>query len=337
MENECGFRKKIELVFPLWGRIGPETASSKMLTITLPRGIDASLNQIVQEEMDRCTELLAKKYSFSLEEAEQYLPEFKLVKKRGPIPKLYKTKAQQAVVAAPSKDPPQMSGYLLFSKTMRSDVQVVLSASLEGEQKLLPQLVVKELAVRWNALSVYEKKKWKIQAASKVPEAPVPLIAQDADVNQIDGELSRQVLKEIRADAGASAAQLPIEYERMTHWTVEQAVDYFESAGALEPPTEGISRLPLLQAQRGVAQHAPGWYEDEPRQERPAAPIPVEVKSEIEEESEEETTVVPFEIGGIKYLKDDENTLYDFETHDEVGVWNENKCCMETIMCEYGL
>jgi hypothetical protein len=301
-----------------------------MLTITLPRGIDASLNQIVQEEMERCLEVLAERYNFSAEEAVQHLPEFKLVKKRGPIPKLRKAKAQ-AVVAAPSKGPPQMSGYLLFSKTMRSDVQVVLSASLEGEQKLLPQLVVKELAVRWNALSVYEKKEWKSRAASKVPEAPppkLPLIAQDPGVNQIDGELSRQELMEMRTDANAE--QLPIEYERMTHWTVEQTVDYFESAGAIEPMTEEISRLPLLQAQRGVAQHAPGWYKNEPSQERPAAAAAPPVK--VEEESEEETTVVQFEIGGIKYLKDDENTLYDFETHEEVGVWNENECCMETIM-----
>ena len=289
-----------------------------MLTITLPRGIDASLNQIVQEEMERCTKLLAEKYGFTAEEAVQNLPEFKLAKKRGPIPKLGGAKARRSV--APSKVVPQKSGYLLFSQVMRADVREHLSTSLKGEQKLSPQLVVKELAVRWNALSGYEKKEWKGQAASPVPDAPFPAAP---GVNQIDGELSRQALMEMRTDAGASATHLPIEYERMTHWTVEQAVDYFESAGALEPMTEGISRLPLLPARRGKAQHAD---EKEVPQERPAAPVPVEMNREAEEEGEEsesETRVVVFEIDGVKYLKDDENELYDCETHEMVGVWDE--------------
>jgi hypothetical protein len=43
------------------------------------------------------------------------------------------------------------------------------------------------------------------------------------------------------------------------------------------------------------------------------------------EEEEEEVQVVKFEFGGKKYLKSSKNVLYDAETQDEIGVWNEAK------------
>jgi hypothetical protein len=43
------------------------------------------------------------------------------------------------------------------------------------------------------------------------------------------------------------------------------------------------------------------------------------------EAEEEEVQVVKFEFGGKKYLKSSKNVLYDAETQDEIGVWNEAK------------
>ena len=40
---------------------------------------------------------------------------------------------------------------------------------------------------------------------------------------------------------------------------------------------------------------------------------------------EEETVVVPFTFKGVKYLKAADNTIYDINTHEEVGVWDEEK------------
>jgi len=42
-------------------------------------------------------------------------------------------------------------------------------------------------------------------------------------------------------------------------------------------------------------------------------------------EDEDEVTVTKFEFGGKKYLKSSTNVLYDAETQDEIGVWNEAK------------
>ena len=41
------------------------------------------------------------------------------------------------------------------------------------------------------------------------------------------------------------------------------------------------------------------------------------------DEEEEETVVIKYEIGGIIYLKSEDNVLYDIKTHDCVGIWNE--------------
>jgi hypothetical protein len=50
------------------------------------------------------------------------------------------------------------------------------------------------------------------------------------------------------------------------------------------------------------------------------------------ENDEEETVVVKYEIGGVTYLKTAENVLYDMESHELVGVWNEKTKQIE--VCE---
>jgi len=55
------------------------------------------------------------------------------------------------------------------------------------------------------------------------------------------------------------------------------------------------------------------------------------VEELVEEEEEEETKVIKFEIEGKIYLKSEDNVLYDMESHDAVGVWNEEKKKIEEL------
>ena len=48
-------------------------------------------------------------------------------------------------------------------------------------------------------------------------------------------------------------------------------------------------------------------------------------EAEAEEEEENEVSVKKFEFGGKVYLKTESNVLYDSETQEEIGVWNEAK------------
>jgi hypothetical protein len=50
---------------------------------------------------------------------------------------------------------------------------------------------------------------------------------------------------------------------------------------------------------------------------------PKEKPSVDKADEEEETVVIKYEIGGITYLKSEDNVLYDMKTHDCVGIWNE--------------
>jgi hypothetical protein len=51
----------------------------------------------------------------------------------------------------------------------------------------------------------------------------------------------------------------------------------------------------------------------------------------LEEEEEEETIVVKIEINGTTYLKSEDNVLYDMNSHEGVGIWNEKTKEIEII------
>ena len=59
-----------------------------------------------------------------------------------------------------------------------------------------------------------------------------------------------------------------------------------------------------------------------PEPKKAATPVP---DNDDDSDDEEETVVVPFTFKGVKYLKAADNTLYDNNTHEEVGVWDEEK------------
>ena len=59
-----------------------------------------------------------------------------------------------------------------------------------------------------------------------------------------------------------------------------------------------------------------------PQPKKEATPQP---DNDDDSDDDEETVVVPFTFKGVKYLKAADNTIYDINTHEEVGVWDEEK------------
>ena len=55
-------------------------------------------------------------------------------------------------------------------------------------------------------------------------------------------------------------------------------------------------------------------------------------EAETEDEEEPEVSVVKFEYNGIVYLKSDDNVLYNPDTKEEVGVWNEETESIDEIV-----
>jgi hypothetical protein len=50
-----------------------------------------------------------------------------------------------------------------------------------------------------------------------------------------------------------------------------------------------------------------------------------------EDMDEEETKVIKVEIGGKMYLRSEDNMLYDIESHDAIGLWNEESNIIEEL------
>ena len=249
-------------------KLNPKTRL-RMLTITLPRGIDGSLSQIVRKEMTHCVEVLGPKFGFPVDEELEALlaSDVKFVKKRGPIPKVGNGGKPKKVKSA--SEVKGASGYLLFSSAIRGDVRSELESVLESGKKLLPQVVIKELAIRWKALEQEERDEWNYSAREVEPP---PVVRQNAQDN-------------FTFDNPPPLLQATRQRHEDPRFTQADADDLLEKA---------------------------------PKPARVPAPVQV---SDSESDDEGTLEVVKHEINGTIYLKDDENKLYDKDTHDPVGEW----------------
>ena len=118
-------------------------------------------------------------------------------------------------------------------------------------------------------------------------------------------------------------------------------------AGTQEAPKEPEAVV-APKKKAAAKKKAPGVVEGEteaaaPKKKAAAkkkAPEPEAVKPDVEwnvkvvvtkdEEEEEEVEVEEMEYNGVKYLKSSRGVVYDIETSEEVGVWNEETKSIET-------
>ena len=136
-----------------------------MATITMPREFDGAIQDIIAQARDACVQALAEHFSFDPAEAQRFLEEggIKVVKKRGPVPKAKKIMRTKKGGDEP-KPKRALTGYLLFSADERPQVRAELEAALQGDAKVAPQAVVKELGARWKALEEEERVTWNFAA-----------------------------------------------------------------------------------------------------------------------------------------------------------------------------
>ena len=136
-------------------------------TITMPREFDGAIQEIINQARAATVQALSEKYGFDEAEAQGFLEEagVKIVKMRGPVPKAKKIMRSKGDGESKPKTKRGPTGYLMFSADQRAVVKEELASELVGEAKLAPQLVVKELAVRWKALEEEERDDWNSQAA----------------------------------------------------------------------------------------------------------------------------------------------------------------------------
>jgi len=145
----------------------------------MPQEFDVAIKAMCGDAVAQAVAILAEKYGFDLEDASRHLgqDELKIVRKRGPSPK----KAEDKTVAkskkatkAKSDDPekPKVkrgpTGDLLFAGDVRPEVRTEMELVLGEGEKLKPQDVVREIAIRWKALSEDERAEWNTKAKTPV-------------------------------------------------------------------------------------------------------------------------------------------------------------------------
>lgn len=138
-----------------------------MTTITMPRGFDGAIQEIINQARTAAVQALSEKYGFDEAEAQRFLEDagVKVVKMRGPVPKAKKIARTKGDGESKPKTKRGPTGYLMFSADQRAMVKEELTEGLVDGTKLAPQAVVKELAVRWKALDDEERDDWNSQAA----------------------------------------------------------------------------------------------------------------------------------------------------------------------------
>jgi transposase-like protein len=140
-----------------------------MTTIMMPQQIDSAIKEMCSDAMTQAVATLADKYGFDADEANRFLASDSLtiVRKRGPA-KTSQDSPAKAKVAAADKPKRGKTGYLLYADEVRAEVRAELEADLDDGDKLKPQDVVKEIAVRWGAEDQSVKDEWKSKAKTPV-------------------------------------------------------------------------------------------------------------------------------------------------------------------------
>ena len=146
-------------------------------TIMMPVELDTAIKNMCNDTMAQTIATLATKYGFDVDEANRFMDTtpIKLVRKSGPSPKKGKEpkepkepKEKKSVTKKKDDgtDKPKRAktGYLLFQSDVRPVIREELSENLEEDEKLKPQDVVKEIAIRWKALEQDERDEWNKKA-----------------------------------------------------------------------------------------------------------------------------------------------------------------------------
>ena len=152
----------------------------------------SAIKTIVDKNIEDTVKALSVKFSFDLADAIAFVNEMSVVEEKSkktkkvkkavvdpdePVKKAVvdpdepveeqskKTKKVKKVVD-PDKPKRAATGYLTYSKEMRQQVKASLTAKLEGDAKLKPQDIVRELGASWKSLSEDEQKEWNDKAKS---------------------------------------------------------------------------------------------------------------------------------------------------------------------------
>ena len=118
----------------------------------------SAIKLLADKNIEDTVKALSVKFQFEFSDAMAFVMNEMTVEE--PVKKTKKVKK----AVDPDKPKRAATGYLTYSKELREQVKADLTAKLEGDDKLKPQAIVKELGARWKALSEDEQTEWNAKA-----------------------------------------------------------------------------------------------------------------------------------------------------------------------------
>jgi len=158
--------------------------------------------------------------------------------------------------------------------------------------------------------------------AAEKAEKAAKLAAEKADKEaKLAAEKADKEAKaeKLAAEKAQKAAKLAQEKAEKAEKLAQEKAD--KAAKLAEEKAQKAEKLAQEKAAKSKGSKNTKKAESEPESE----PEPEPVSTSEEETEEDEVKVTKFEFCGKKYLRSSKNVLYDAETQDEIGVWNEAK------------
>lgn len=162
-------------------------------------------------------------------------------------------------------------------------------------------------------------------------------LTEEEKAAKIAEKTAKKAAKEQAKEAEKEQKKLAREAERTKAKAEKEAKEAQEKAEKLAAKAAAKAEKEAKEAEEKAVKAAAKAAKEQAKGEKPAAktkkskkeetpaPAPAAVASEeliAEAEEEEAVKVEKFEIKGTIYLKSADNTLYDLNTQDEIGVWN---------------
>ena len=159
-----------------------------------------------------------------------------------------------------------------------------------------------------------------VKASSPRAEVPVPVPVPAAVPAPVSVAVLEVTSKKVKDGAAKEAAKAAKEAEKLAAKAAKEA-EKFAAKAAKE-------------AEKLAAKASKAVEKPAKKEKAAPVPVPVPVPEEEEEEEEEELVVTKFEFKGKTYLRTKANVLYDAETQDCVGVFNDSLQVIEECELE---
>jgi len=219
----------------------------------------------------------------------------------------------------------------LFAGLVQNSInEVVVSDSADEEEKALAK--AEKLAAE-----KAEKEAKALALAAEKAEKAEKLAAEKAEkAAKLEAEKAEKAAKlaaekaEKEAKALALAAEKAAKAEKLvaekTAKAEKLAAEKAEKEAKLAAEKEAkAAKLEAEKEAKAAKLAAEKEAKKAPKQKAEKKSAKTPEVSDTEDEEEDEVEVKKFEFGGKKYLKSSKNVLYDAETQDEIGIWNEAK------------